>query len=88
MHLPDVKAYGRSEGIVPLIPNPSNRCRCVVNFATRPIYRRGEKKTPVPTENEAGCTPEMVWSFQIRGKSLAHAGIGTADDPNRDLVSV
>jgi hypothetical protein len=81
-----MKALRRSEGTAPLIPYTSITYRCAVHFTSRPLYRRG--RIAVPTEYEVGWAPDMVWRFQIRKKSFAHVGIGTADHPTGSLVSV
>jgi len=41
--------------------NLGNRWRWVVNFISRPLYRRDT--APVPTEYEAAWGPEPVWIF-------------------------
>lgn len=42
----------------------------------RPLYLRD--RTPVPTEQNTGRAPELVWPCRRRGKSIDPARIGTA----------
>jgi len=44
-----------------------------LNFICRPLYSR--EMMPAPTEQDAGCAPELVWTFWRREKSLSSAGI-------------
>ena len=59
----------------PFFHNLDTRWRWVVNFTSRPLYRREGTLTPV--EYETGWAPEQVWTFWRRVKSLAHTGIRT-----------
>jgi hypothetical protein len=47
-----VKAHGGYMGIAPHVLNLGARWRLVINFTTRPLYRR--ERTAVPTEQEGG----------------------------------
>ena len=52
----------------------------MVNF-TPPAALPPKKKTPLPTEYEAGWAPKQVWTFRRREKCGALAGIAAADRP-------
>jgi len=72
-------------GIVPLILNLGTRRGSAVNFTSRLLFSM--ERTPIPTEQDAGWTPQPVWSFWRREKSPAPTGIRAPDRPARTLVS-
>jgi hypothetical protein len=57
-----------------------------VNITTRPLYPL--ESTPVSIELEAGWSPETVWTFWRREKSLTLAGIQTPKPPVRSPVAI
>ena len=68
-----MNAYRRRQGVTPLILNLSARWRWVVNFTPWTFYPG--KRTPVPTEKEAGWATVPVWTFGRKEKYLAPTGI-------------
>jgi hypothetical protein len=62
-----------TEGTAPLILNLGTRWKRGVSSTPRPLYPRG-KSPRVPIGQEAGWTPERVWTPWKREKSLASAG--------------
>jgi hypothetical protein len=58
-----MKAYRVSRGMSPLILNLGTRWEWAVNFMPRPLYHR--ERNPVPVEQEAGWTPELIWKFFV-----------------------
>ena len=68
--------------MAPPILNFRARWREVVNITPQPLYpfTPGER-TPVPTKQETGWDPELIWMFWRREKSLDPARIQTPDRP-------
>jgi hypothetical protein len=55
------KAYSRSRGRTPLIPNLATRWRWVVNFVILLLSLR--VRSPVPSEKKPGWSKEPVWTL-------------------------
>lgn len=58
----------------------------MVKINSRPLYAL--ERIPVPIKEETGWTPEMLWTFSRRKKSIVCGGIWILDLPARSSVSV
>ena len=77
-----VKVYKANRGIVPLIPNISDRWGWVVDPTPRPLYPR--ERDPVSIVQEAGWALGLVWKG---AGNLASSGIGSPDRPARSSLT-
>ena len=78
-----MKENMESRLIVLLIFSVGARWKLIVSFTPRPLYQWG--RIPVPIKQGASWDPKRVWTFWIREKSLANAGIRTSDPPDLSL---
>jgi hypothetical protein len=62
------------------------RWSSVIDVTLRPLYPH--ERTQAPTHWKGGWTPQPVWTFWKKEKSLASAGIWTLDPPARILVGL
>jgi hypothetical protein len=76
-----MKAYRGSRGIAPWLDGGDWGTQC-------PQLPYLQESTPVPTEEEAGWTPELVWIFWRGEKSLATARIRTLDHLPHSLATI
>jgi len=74
-----MKANSGSRGIVPLILNPSIRCRCVVNLMLRPLYTQERDLCTPLTGGWVGPTASL--KTLERRKYLLPVGSQTPDCP-------
>jgi hypothetical protein len=59
-----------------------------VRLTPRPVRNIPTERTPVPTEQKVGWTPETAWTFWRREKPLAPIGIRAPDHPAHGLVCI
>ena len=74
-HVHAMKAWNGSRGVIPLILNRCTMWKKVVKCTHRPPYLW--EITQVPVAYEAGWDPEPVWTFMMKSKHFATAGIWT-----------
>ena len=82
----DTKAYKGRRDIDPFILNLTSRCGWVVSFLPWPLYPW--QRTPVPIKQEDGWTPESVWAFYRKEKSIYTAGVWTPCRPHSHAITV
>lgn len=81
-----IKTYRETRGTAPLILYIIARRGLVINYT--PLSYYPAKRTPVTIEHEAEKTPEQVWTFSRRSKSLSTARSRTPVRPARSLVPI
>jgi hypothetical protein len=76
-----LKTYIGSTRIAPLTFSLDAVGMWVISIMPRPPYPW--ERTPVPTEQENGWSPDPAWIVMEKTQTLASAGIRTAAGPSR-----